>query len=160
MKKCMVTGSFDPFTKGHLDMVRRACKLFDKVYIAILVNPSKKYLFNVEDRIAIIRKTCEGLENIAVISYAGLTINIAHELDVDCLIRGIRSESDLDYEIEMSEYNLGEGGVDTVCFLSNKMSFISSTEVRRRIVAKEPLEGFISDNSIDLVEELYERHIR
>lgn len=160
MKKCMVTGSFDPFTKGHLDMVRRACKLFDKVYIAILVNPSKKYLFNVEDRIAIIRKTCEGLENIAVISYAGLTINIAHELDVDCLIRGIRSESDLDYEIEMSEYNLGEGGVDTVCFLSNKMSFISSTEVRRRIVAKEPLEGFIADNSIDLVEELYERHIR
>ncbi len=160
MKKCMVTGSFDPFTKGHLDMVRRACKLFDKVYIAILVNPSKKYLFNVEDRIAIIRKTCEGLENIAVISYAGLTINIAHELEVDCLIRGIRSESDLDYEIEMSEYNLGEGGVDTVCFLSNKMSFISSTEVRRRIVAKESLEGFIADNSIELVEELYERHIR
>lgn len=160
MKKCMVTGSFDPFTKGHLDMVRRACKLFDKVYIAILVNPSKKYLFNVEDRISIIRKTCEGLDNIAVISYAGLTINIAHELEVDCLIRGIRSESDLDYEIEMSEYNLGEGGVDTVCFLSNKMSFISSTEVRRRIVAKESLEGFIADNSIELVEELYERHIR
>lgn len=160
MKKCMVTGSFDPFTKGHLDMVRRACKLFDKVYIAILVNPSKKYLFNVEDRIAIIRKTCEGLENIAVISYAGLTINIAHELEVDCLIRGIRSESDLDYEIEMSEYNLGEGGVDTVCFLSNKMSFISSTEVRRRIVAKEHLNGFIADNAIELVENLYERHIR
>lgn len=160
MKKCMVTGSFDPFTKGHLDMVRRACKLFDKVYIAILVNPSKKYLFNVEDRIAIIRKTCEGLENIAVISYAGLTINIAHELEVDCLIRGIRSESDLDYEIEMSEYNLGEGGVDTVCFLSNKMSFISSTEVRRRIVSKEHLNGFIADNAIELVEELYERHIR
>lgn len=159
MKKCMVTGSFDPFTKGHLDMVRRASKLFDKVYVAILVNPLKKNLFNVEDRIAIIKKTCEGIENVSVISYAGMTIDIARELNVDCLIRGIRSESDLEYEIEMSEYNLGEGGVDTVCFLSNKMSFISSTEVRRRIVEGESLEGFVADNAIDLVVELYDRRI-
>lgn len=159
MKTCMVTGSFDPFTKGHLDMVKRAAKLFDKVYVAILVNPSKKNLFNVEDRISIIRKCCEGIENLMVISYAGMTIDIARELNVDCLIRGIRSESDLDYEIEMSEFNLGEGGVDTVCFLSNRMSFISSTEVRRRIVEGEALEGYIPTNAIDLVVELYNKHI-
>ena len=88
-----------------------------------------------------------------------MTIDIARELGVDCLIRGIRSESDLEYEIEMSEYNLGEGGIDTVCFLSNNMSFISSTEVRRRIVAGESLEGFVPDNAIDLVKELYEKGI-
>lgn len=159
MKKCMVTGSFDPFTKGHLDMVRRASKLFDKVYVAILVNPIKKNLFNKEDRFAIIKKACEDLDNIAVISYAGMTVDIARELGVDCLIRGIRSESDLEYEIEMSEYNLGEGGIDTVCFLSNNMSFISSTEVRRRVVAGESLEGFVPDNTIELVEELYKKRI-
>lgn len=160
MKKCMVTGSFDPFTKGHLDMVKRASTLFDKVYIAILVNPSKKNLFNVEDRISIIRKTCEGIENIAVISYAGMTIDIARELKVDCLIRGIRSESDLEYEIEMSEYNLGEGHIDTVCFLTNKLSFVSSTETRRRIKEGEPLDGYIAENAIELVRKLYEDNVQ
>lgn len=160
MKKCMVTGSFDPFTKGHLDMVKRASKLFDKVYVAILVNPSKKNLFNVEDRIAIIKKSCEGIANVLVISYAGMTIDIARELNVDCLIRGIRSGSDLEYEIEMSEYNLGEGGVDTICFLTNKLSFVSSTEVRKRIVDGDSLDGFIAENAIDLVKRLYGLHIR
>lgn len=160
MRKCMITGSFDPFTSGHLDMVKRALKLFDKVYVAILVNPTKKYLFIVDDRIKIVKKAIEGLDNVAVVSYAGMTIDLARELGVDCLIRGIRQESDLGYEIEMAEYNLGEGGMDTVCFLTNKMSFISSTETRRRIREGEDLHGFLPENIIDLVGEIYKEGLK
>ena len=154
----MLTGSFDPFTKGHLDMLKRALKIFDKVYVAILINPAKKSLFCVEDRIQIIRRAIEGLEGqISVISYAGMTIDLARELQVDCLIRGIRSESDLSYEIEMSDYNMGEGNVDTVCFLSNNLSFISSTEVRRRIREKESIEGMVPEGTAELIRYLYEQ---
>ena len=160
MKKCMLTGSFDPFTKGHLDMLKRAIRIFDKVYIAILVNPAKKNLFNVEDRIAIIRRAIEGMDGISVISYAGMTIDLAKELQVDCLIRGIRSESDLSYEIEMSDYNLNEGEIDTVCFLTNNLSFVSSTEVRKRIRNGEDLSGLVPDNTIDLIKKLYEDGVR
>ena len=160
MKKCMLTGSFDPFTKGHLDMLKRAIRIFDKVYIAILVNPAKKNLFNVEDRIAIIRRAIEGMDGISVISYAGMTIDLAKELQVDCLIRGIRSESDLTYEIEMSDYNLNEGEIDTVCFLTNNLSFVSSTEVRKRIRNGEDLSGLVPDNTIDLIKKLYEDGVR
>ncbi|MBQ7652871.1 MAG: pantetheine-phosphate adenylyltransferase [Clostridia bacterium] len=161
MKKCMLTGSFDPFTKGHLDMLKRATKIFDKVYVAILVNPEKKQMFCVDDRIKIIRRAIEGMEgSIFVISYAGMTIDLARELQVDCLIRGIRSESDLDYEIDMSDYNLNEGGVDTVCFLSNNLSFISSTEVRRRIRENEDISGLVPDNTVDLIKRLYEEGVR
>jgi len=160
MKKCMLTGSFDPFTKGHLDMLKRACKIFDKVYVAILVNPSKKNLFCVDDRIKIIRRAIEGLDGVMVISYAGMTIDLARELQVDCLIRGIRSESDLDYEIEMSDYNLNEGNVDTVCFLSNNLSFISSTEVRRRIKEDEDISDLVPENCVELIKQLYKEGVR
>ena len=160
MKKCMLTGSFDPFTKGHLDMLKRASKIFDKVYVAILVNPEKKQMFNVTDRIAIIRRSIAGLEGVSVVSYAGMTIDLARELQVDCLIRGIRSESDLDYEIDMSDYNLNEGGVDTVCFLTNNLSFISSTEVRRRIREDEDITGLVADDAVELIKKLYKDGVR
>ena len=155
MKKCMLTGSFDPFTKGHYDMLQRALKIFDKVYVAILVNPAKKSLFCVEDRMKIIRQAIGENSSVSVISYAGMTINLAKELQVDCLIRGIRSESDLDYEIEMSDYNLNEGAVDTVCFLSNNLSFISSTEVRRRIRENEDISDMVANDTQELIMQLY-----
>ena len=156
----MLTGSFDPFTKGHLDMLKRAKKIFDKVYVAILVNPEKKQMFCVDDRIKIIKRAIEGMDGVLVVSYAGMTIDLARELQVDCLIRGIRSESDLTYEIDMSDYNLNEGGVDTVCFLSNNLSFISSTEVRRRIKAGEDISGLVADNTVELIKRLYEEGVR
>lgn len=74
MKSCLVTGSFDPFTLGHFDIVRRAAKLFDKVYVAILVNPLKKCVFTVEERLQIAKKSVETLENVKVVSYAGMTV--------------------------------------------------------------------------------------
>jgi pantetheine-phosphate adenylyltransferase len=151
----MLTGSFDPFTVGHLDLVKRVVGVFDKVYVAILVNPVKKYTFSVDQRLRIIHAALAGYDNVRVISYAGMTYDLAKQLQVDYLVRGIREESDFCYERDMAEYNLQEGGVDTICLMTNKLHDVSSGEVRRRLQAKESIVGYVPEQCIDLVERIY-----
>jgi len=155
MKTCMLTGSFDPFTVGHLDLVKRVVGVFDKVYVAILVNPLKKSTFSVDQRLRIIHAALDEYANVRVISYAGMTYELAKELQVDYLVRGIRVESDFRYEADMAEYNLQEGGIDTICLLTNRLMDVSSSEVRRRLQARESLVGFVPDKCIHLVETIY-----
>ena len=155
MKTCMLTGSFDPFTVGHFDLVRRVVGVFDKVYVAILVNPLKKSTFSVDQRLRFIHAVLDGYDNVRVISYAGMTCDLARELNVDYLVRGIRAESDFRYEQEMAEYNLQEGGVDTICLMTNELKDVSSGEVRRRLAVKESLVGYVPDVCINLVETTY-----
>lgn len=155
MKTCMLTGSFDPFTVGHLDLAKRVAKVFDKVYVAVLVNPLKKYTFSVDQRLRIMHAALDDIDNVRVISYAGMTYDLARELEVDYLVRGIRAESDFVYEKEMAEFNMQEGGVDTICLMTNDLKDVSSGEVRRRLAAKESLAGFVPDQCIQLVENYY-----
>ena len=155
MRTCMLTGSFDPFTVGHYDLVKRVVGVFDKVYVAILVNPVKKCTFSVDQRLRIIHEALDEFANVRVISYAGMTYELAKELQVDYLVRGIRVESDFRYEADMAEYNLQEGDVDTICLMTNKLHDVSSSEVRRRLQAKESLVGYVPDKCIHLVETIY-----
>ena len=155
MKTCMVTGSFDPFTLGHLDLVKRVCNVFDKVYVAVLVNPLKQYLFTVEQRIQLIKCALADYDNVRVVSYAGMTYNLAKELGVDYLVRGLRTESDFDYELEMAEFNMQEGGVDTMCLMTNRMQYVSSTDVRARLESGEELTGLVPDSCIAMLHEMY-----
>ena len=155
MKTCMLTGSFDPFTVGHLDLVKRVYKVFDLVYVAILVNPLKQYLFSVDQRLRIVKAALVDYDNVRVISFAGMTYDLAHQLGVDYLVRGIRTESDFEYELEMAEYNLNEGGVDTICLMTNQMQYVSSTDVRARLAKEESLEGLVPEPCLALVREFY-----
>lgn len=155
MKTCMITGSFDPFTTGHLDLVRRVYKVFDRVYVAILVNPLKTYLFSVEQRLRIIKAALKDFDNVQVISYAGMTYDIAKQLDVDYLVRGIRTTTDFTYEYEMAEYNLQEGGIDTICLMTNRLQYVSSSDVRDRLQKELDLQGLVPDACLALVREFY-----
>ena len=155
MKTCMLTGSFDPFTVGHLDLLKRVVNVFDKVYVAILVNPLKKYTFSVEQRLSFIHAVVDGYKNVSVIAFAGMTYELAKTLNVDYLVRGIRVESDFEYEADMAEFNMQEGGVDTICLITNKLTDVSSSEVRRRLQAKESLVGYVPETCIPLVEKTY-----
>ncbi len=156
MKSCLVTGSFDPFTLGHLDIVKRAAKLFDKVYVAILVNPLKKSVFSVDDRLRIAKKSTEGLDNVRVVSYAGMTADLAKELDVKYLVRGIRNDDDYAYEHEMAEYNYINGGIETVFFFNDiKLDKVSSTEVRIKLECGEDIKKLVCKEASALIEELY-----
>ncbi len=156
MKSCLVTGSFDPFTLGHFDIVRRAAKLFDKVYVAILVNPLKKCVFTVEERLQIAKKSVETLENVKVVSYAGMTVELAKQLDVRYLVRGIRNGDDYLYEFEMAEYNRLNGKVETVSFFTDsRYDKISSTEVRLKLECGEDISKMVCKDAAEIIGVLY-----
>ncbi len=125
-------GSFDPITKGHLDVLERASKMFDRVIIAVLKNSSKKSFLPVEDRVKLIKESILNLENVEVDSFEGLTIEYAQSKGAHFLIRGLRAVSDFEYELQLCQTNSAIApDIDTV-FLTTKpkYNFISSSIVK------------------------------
>ena len=98
-------GTFDPLTNGHIDIIKRGLKLFDKVIVAILHNPQKKTLFTVEERIELIQKSLEGVKNIEVDSFGGLLVDYAIKRDALAILRGMRAVSDFEYEFQLALMN-------------------------------------------------------
>lgn len=132
MTTALYAGSFDPFTNGHLDILNKASKIFDKVIIAVAVNSEKKSFLPLEMRLEHIKKSVAGFENVVVDSYEGLTVEYAKKQGVNVLIRGVRNSSDFDYENQISATNkLLAPGIETVLLTPNpENAFISSTIVR------------------------------
>lgn len=130
---CMFPGSFDPVTKGHMDIIRRAARLFDEVIVAVMHNPEKRGCFSCEKRVEMLEKACKGIENVRVVSSAGLTAVFAREMGVCALVRGVRNQLDLENENDMAHINkmLAEE-VETIYLpASLDKSNISSTYVRQ-----------------------------
>jgi pantetheine-phosphate adenylyltransferase len=98
-------GSFDPVTNGHLDIVRRGLKLFDKIIIAILQNPGKNALFTVEERLQMLRKSTKGIKNVKVDTFGGLLVDYAADQNASAILRGMRAVSDFEYEFQMALMN-------------------------------------------------------
>ena len=134
MTKVLYPGSFDPITKGHMNIVEQANYLFDEVIIAILHNPLKKTcLFNIEERIKIVKEIYKNAKNIKVISSEGAAVDVAIENNCKALIRGLRSLSDYDYEVQLSQINkdISNNKVNTVCLFADKeYQFVSSSVVK------------------------------
>ena len=131
-KTAIYPGSFDPITKGHLDVLERASKMFDRVIIAVLKNSSKKSFLPVSDRVKLIQESIEGLDNVEVDSFEGLTIEYAQSKGAHFLIRGLRAVSDFEYELQLWQTNSAIApDIDTV-FLTTKpkYNFISSSIVK------------------------------
>ena len=147
MKIAIFPGSFDPITIGHIDLIERSSKLFDKVVIAIGQNSQKNYVFSMEQRMLWIEKVAAKYDNIVVSSYKGLTVNFAKTEKAGYLVRGLRNASDFDYEKTISQLNniIGEG-LETVFFIAHPgMSHISSTIVREIIKGKGNVSQFVPD---------------
>lgn len=125
-------GSFDPFTLGHLDVVTRAARLFDRVEVAIGINESKKYLLEPEDRKQLIESVTNELKNVTVATFSGLVAEYAASRKAHALIRGLRQAGDFDYEARMAHANLSLAeGLETVFIAASpEHSSISSTIVR------------------------------
>ena len=105
MTIALYPGSFDPITNGHIDIAKRATKLFDKVVIGIYTTPSKNLLFNTEERLALATKAVEGLPNIEVQVFTGLTIDYAKQIGARTMIRGLRAVTDFEREFDMALMN-------------------------------------------------------
>lgn len=134
MKIAVFQGSFDPFTLGHLDIVRRAARLFDKVYVLVVSNPEKRCLFTAEERRSMIAGTLadDGVANAEAASYEGLTTEFARKVNAGYFIRGLRNPRDYEYESEIEYFNgmLAEN-IETVYISCRKeYSHVSSSAVK------------------------------
>lgn len=145
MKIAVFPGSFDPITTGHIDIVKRALPLFDKIIMAIGVNSVKKTLFTLEERLAWLEKVFENDDKVEVGHFEGLTVHYCDELGAKYLVRGLRNGSDFDYEKTISQLNNIVGDdIETVFFISKpEFSHISSTIVREIIKGKGDASPFI-----------------
>lgn len=135
MKTAVFPGSFDPITSGHVDLVRRAVPLFDKIVVAVGVNSQKKYLFPLEQRLAWLEAVFADEPTVEVGKFEGLTAHYCQEIGANYLLRGLRNASDFDYEKTISQLNgiVGEG-LETIFLISQPaFSHISSTIVREII---------------------------
>lgn len=132
MKTAIYPGSFDPFTRGHLDITRRAAALFDHLIIAVLNNSSKQALFSADERVNIINEVVREIPNVEVCSFSGLTVEFAEMRNAGFMVRGLRAITDFEYEMQIAQTNQSlNAGLDTVFFTTSlENSYISSSIVK------------------------------
>ena len=153
MKSAIYPGSFDPVTFGHLDVIRRAAKIFDGLTVSVLNNKLKTPLFSVEERVKILKEAVKDIPNVEVESFSGLLVDYARSRDVHVVIRGLRAITDFEYELQNAQTNrlLSKGELDTMFFTTSlEYAYLSSTTVRE--IAS--FGGDISGCVPDFVEEL------
>lgn len=150
MKKAVFSGSFDPITKGHEDIVMKALPLFDEVIVAIGINNVKKYTFSLEQRIQWIKDTFADCPKVKVMSYEGLTVNFCKENGANFIIRGLRGAADLEYETTIAEANKKiNPDVETVFFLTEpSLRCVSSTVVKDLLKHNYPVAEFVPDKVV------------
>lgn len=132
MSNAIYPGSFDPVTYGHIDIIKRAAKIFDELTVAVLCNRVKSPLFSVEERVKMLEDVCKDLPNVKVDSFSGLLADYAVEKDTDVIIRGLRAITDFEYELQMAQTNRKiADSVDTVFLITSlEYAYLSSTTVR------------------------------
>ena len=132
MNKAIYPGSFDPVTLGHLDIIERTSKMFDRVIIGVLNNKSKSPLFSVEERVNIIKEVTSSLPNVEVQSFEGLLIDFVRKNDARVIVRGLRAITDFEYELQMAQTNrVIAPEVDTIFLTTNlRYSYLSSSIVK------------------------------
>ncbi len=142
----MYPGTFDPITLGHEDLVRRACRLFDKVVVAIAANPGKEPMFSRAERVELARSVLSDFDNVEVCGYEGLTVNFARENNLQVILRGLRAISDFEYEFQLANMNRHlSDDVETVFLTPTETyTYISSSLVREICSMGGDIAEFVS----------------
>lgn len=132
MKTALFPGSFDPVTNGHLDVMSRATRIFDRIFVAVAVNESKCALFSINERKMLLEHVCKGMPEVEVISFEGLLLDAARKLKVSAVVRGLRAISDFEYEFQMAMMNRElDKDFETVFLMSSpQYSFVSSRMIK------------------------------
>jgi len=124
-------GTYDPVTNGHLDIVARAAACFDRVVVAVLINPAKQPMFSLEERVAMLKEATVGMPGVEIDAFSGLLVGYAKALDVTAIVKGLRAVSDFDYELQMAQMNYRLAGVETMFMTTNPTwSYLSSSLVK------------------------------
>ena len=132
MRRAIYPGTFDPITNGHLDVIKRACKMFDEIIVAVAQSEAKKPMFDHEKRIAMAMAVAEDFPKVEVIGFENLLVNLSDELDANFIIRGLRAVSDFEYELQMGYANASlKKDLETIYLMpSLEHAFVSSSVVR------------------------------
>lgn len=158
MKSAIYPGSFDPMTLGHLDVIKRASKMFDQLTVSVLDNKAKNALFSVEERVSILKEATKDLPNVTVDSFSGLLVDYAKQKDIHVSVRGLRAVTDFEYELQIAQTNrkLSNGALDTV-FLTTSLeyAYLSSSSVKEIAAFHGDISQLVPDFVAKLVYKKY-----
>ena len=134
-KKALFAGTFDPYTRGHHSIVTRALAMFDKVVVAIGRNAAKSTICSIDERMESIARLYADEPRVEVVTYEGLTTDYAREVGACCLLRGVRSVKDFEYERDLADVNMRMGGIETVILMSSPENAAISSSLVRELMA-------------------------
>ncbi|MGF6375503.1 pantetheine-phosphate adenylyltransferase [Clostridiales Family XIII bacterium PM5-7] len=157
-KKALYTGSFDPMTNGHLDIIVRASEMFDELVVGVIVNPNKNPLFTKEERVGMIKEITKDLPNVTVDAFGGLLADYVNKNHFDAVVRGLRATSDFEYEIQMAQMNacLFNKGIESVFLMTSpKYSFISSTMIKEVVSLNGCVDDLVPDVILQQIKDKY-----
>ena len=145
MKIALFPGSFDPVTNGHLDVIQRACQLFDKIIVTVAINAEKNALFTTDERKALLCEVCNDLPQVEVASFEGLLIDAVKTFKTDAVIRGLRAISDFEYEFQMAMMNRTlRNDCETVFLMpAPEYSFLSSRMIKEIAMFNGDISHFV-----------------
>lgn len=155
-KRALYTGSFDPMTNGHLDIITRASKMFDELVVGVIVNPGKNPLFTKEERVKMIEAITVDLPNVTVDSFGGLLADYVNQNEFNAVIRGLRATSDFEYEIQMAQMNacLFNKGIESVFLMTSpRYSFISSSMIKEVVALNGCVNGLVPELILDQIKD-------
>ncbi len=147
MKIAVYPGSFDPITKGHIDILKSGAEIFDKVIIAVARNSEKNAFLTVDERVQLIKESVKDIENVEVDSFEGLTIEYAKKRNANVILRGLRAVSDFEYEMQLSQANSALSSEIKTIFLITKpkYNFISSSTIKEIYLNNGDISKFVPD---------------
>ena len=153
MKIGIYPGSFDPVTKGHLDIIRRSSKMVDVLIVAVLKNNSKSPLFSVEERVSMLKEVTKDISNVQIDSFSGLLVDYARKNNASIIVRGLRAVTDFEYELQMSQTNrIMDSDVDTI-FLTTSLeyAYLSSSTVKEVAMYGGDVSKFVPEYVADKI---------
>ena len=153
VRRAIYPGTFDPITNGHLDIISRACHMFDEIIVAVADSEAKKPMFTLEQRIDMVKAATKEFPQIKVIGFQGLLVDLSDELDANILVRGLRAVSDFEYELQMGYANASlKKELETVYLMpSLEHAFVSSSVVRSILNFDGKIEHLVPDEALKLI---------
>lgn len=155
MSTAVFPGSFDPVTTGHVDLIRRASRMFDRLVVGVLVNSAKQSLFSKEERVAMLREITVDQDNIEVSSFEGLLVDFVKEQHADAIVRGLRTPGDFEYELPLAQANHKLSVQADTIFLASapEYSYISSSAVRELLRYQADISGYVPETVLRYMRE-------
>lgn len=153
IRKAIYPGTFDPITNGHLDIISRACHMFDEIIVAVADSEAKKPMFTLQQRIDMVKAATKAFPKIKVVGFQGLVVDLSDDLEANILVRGLRAVSDFEYELQMGYANASlKKELETVYLMpSLEHAFVSSSVVRSILNFDGKVEHLVPEAALDLI---------